>query len=235
VKFTVHPLLAIEHYIANLNSNGSANYPRYQLFNDYNFDTNTGHKINPQLLTIKDVDIPNYEDLHCLVQNTVEHFKTEIGVRKLSGKQVSPWLETVGQAIRNMDDKLLCDDHLRAVCKLVSFYLYDQDLINTANSLHLDSIKEDESFSKKFHDLSFIKNMHSSTQRQKDTKGYLFATKSNHLLQVNIRDSGFSSAVDTILAMNKNKVSLDINAGSRIMYNNNFGYLVSYGINEVTA
>jgi hypothetical protein len=237
--FKVHPLIAFEHYIATQNHNNAVNFPRYQLFSDAAYfltdEDSTNSIVNPEVLKIQDVHVPNYEELRSLVNDALEHYKMEITSRRLMGVTISEWLEKVSLGIKEMEHNRLPGYLTSTVCKLVPFYQFEKDIIDTANALHLKSINGPVNAHKQFNDLTFIKNVYPRTQMHKDALGYLFVTNNNHLLQVNIRDTGFRSAIDTVLKLNNNKVSLDLSFKSRIMYNSNFGYLVSDRIEGVTA
>lgn len=239
-QFRVHPLVAIEHYIAERNTNNSEMYPRYELFaNEFmvNHEQEPYAPINTHLMTITRDDIPNYEELQELVNDTVEHFRTECTMIKLQGEYVSEWLETVMSATKDMDNRQLHPDHLKPICKLVPFYLFDKQIINASNALHLDSVTDlvtGRVEHKCFKGLKLLYTKHPQNASDKDRLAYFFQTKKNHMLQVNVNNLALRSAIDTILKLNST-IDLDISFKKRTMYANNFSYMVSQHIQGVSA
>ena len=242
--FNVHPLIAFEHYISTLNHTGKEDYPRFELFeNSYEFGMvpKAAYFANPKtfikrpVADVKRDDIPNYDELKVMVDQTVNHFRSEIAVRKIIGKHVSPWMESVAHALNDMDRKRLHSDHMLAVCKLVPFYKYDKDLFDTASDLNLSSFKEEETFTTNFKNLRFIKKVYPKSAKKKGSTEYMFATRTNHMMLINVHDAGFCSSIDTILQLNDNKISIDTYVNSRIMYSNDFGYLTGRNIIKVEA
>jgi hypothetical protein len=230
-EFCVHPLVAMEHFIKDRNVNNISDYPRFELFSEtlFGMDNEPSYPINMHLTRIKDVDIPNYDELRDHVMGAVEHFRLELAMAKLQDAYISDWLATVGIAISDMDHRKLFPDHLSAVCKLVPFYEFEQEICKLSNLC--DNLKDTGMVSKTFKNLRLLAILTPQTRHDKGKKAYFFRTTSGHLLRVDF-DPVMSSAVDTILRL-RQTISLDILAKSRIMYSSNFTYLVANKINSI--
>lgn len=239
--FAVHPLIAIEHFIAERNVNNFEHYPRAELFSDDNFmvrEREIYFPINPHLMTISESKIPNYAELKQLVDDTVEYFRTEYTMMQLQSEFTSDWITTVMSAIKAMDRNRLNPDHLRAICKLVPFYQFSKKIMDTSDGLHIDSVKDLETGHyafKLFRNLEFLYKKYPDNSRSSNTMAYFFLTRTNHLLQVNVEDIALRTAIDTILKLNNNRVSLDISFKKRTIYSSNFSYMISQKIQEVSA
>lgn len=236
LQFCVHPLIAIEHYIALKNDTDLNNdeYPRYELFDDiyFSFGANrdTGG-VNSTLMKIKDVDIPNYEELRELVNKTVEHYRTEFAMQALHGAHTSEWSKNTAKVLHDMDQYRIDPNDLQLICKLVPFYNFESQIAEM--SQHCKSLVDANAgnIRKKFKKLTFIKKLKPQTRRDRGRTAYFFRTQSGHLLRVDL-DHNMSSAVDTILNLS-DTFSIDINVKPRTMYSENFTYFVANQINEV--
>lgn len=229
-QFQVHPLVAIEHFIAERNVNNVDHYPRFELFSDDCYGENPHRTIKE----MRAADIPNYVELQSLVNEAIEYFRTECVMIKLQNEYVSDWLDTVMTALNDMDQKRLNNDHLKAVCKLVPFYLFNKKIMTASDSLHLNSVRDIETGKtefKKFKRLKLIYKQHLHNAANRDQLAYFFQTQSNHLLQVNVRELSLRS---TILKLSYT-IDLDISFRKRTMYSSNFSYMVSQNIQEVSA
>lgn len=236
LQFRVHPLIAIEHFIALKNDTSLTNdeYPRYELFDDvyFSFGANKDTEgVNPELINIKDVDIPNYEELRELVNKTVEHYRTEFTMQTLQGAYISEWSKNTAKALHYMDKHCLDPSNLNLVCKLVPFYKFESQIAEM--SQHYKSLVDANAgnINKKFKKLTFIKKLKPQTRRDRGRTAYFFRTQTRHLLRVDL-DYNMSSAVDTILNLSET-FSIDINVKPRTMYSENFTYFVANQINEV--
>jgi hypothetical protein len=227
--FCVHPLIAIEHFINERNELNIPNYPRHELFSTAHFlyDSEPAEDI-PK---IKDVDIPNYEDLRDKVNEVIEWFRTEYTLQKLSGAETSEWQDKVLLALKHMDSKKLFKQDLRAICKLVPFFDFNQEVLNLADKC--DSAKNASTQRLTFKGLHLLNILQPQHQQKRGQKAHFFRTSTNHLLRVDF-DSLTSSAVHTILDLNQT-INLDITVNPRIIYTNNFTYFTTYKIHSIGA
>ena len=234
LQFRVHPLIAIEHFIASSNESKLSNdeYPRYELFDEayHTFGANKDTEgVNPGLINIKDVDIPNYEELRDLVNETVNFFRTEFAMQSLQGVHRSEWNIKVAKTLDDIDRHTLNPLDLQFICKLVPFYKFNREIAEMSN--HCKSVSDYTVFSKKFKNLVFIKKLKPQTARDRGRTAYFFRTQSGHLLRVDLEHT-MCSAIDTILNLSET-FSIDISAKTRTMYSENFTYFVANRINEV--
>lgn len=236
LQFCVHPLIAIEHFIALKNDTSLSNdeYPRYELFDVHYADFGANREnggVNSTLIKIKDVDIPNYEELRELVNKTIEHYRTEFAMQALQGAHTSEWSKNTAKALHDMDQYRIDPNDLQLICKLVPFYKFESQIAEM--SQHCKSLKDANAgnIQKKFKKLTFIKKLKPQTRSDRGRTAYFFRTRSGHLLRVDL-DHNMSSAVDVILNLS-NTFSIDINVKPRTMYSENFTYFVANQINEV--
>ena len=238
VGFRVHPLLAIEHFIAERNTNNLDNYPRYELFMDhFGSQTDEIYPLNPQLLNIRDVDVPNYEDINALITNTVEYWRTEFSVKKLNDIDLSEWEHQVAEALTQMDQRKLHPDLLAVVCKLVPFYQSNMQILKLAEIFASVDTSKVEPWGETLenNELKFIHRERIQTRHNNGCFAYFFCTENNEVVRVVANRRDLHTAIDTILRLNRNKIKLDIHVKPRTMYSNNFTYWVAHRIDGVSA
>lgn len=235
VSFNVHPLIAIEHFVAMRSIVNHDLYPRVDLFTTRmipctlklcsdHFEPET--EINSQLIEITKSDINNYQELHESVTNAVDYFKNEITVRKLCGGYLSQWMRLLCDAFNDMDRGRLRFNQLQIVCKLIPFYNFDSKLLEIAENC--ETVEDDmlRSGITTFKNLKLINCLKPVTKGTKDMMAYLFETQEGNLLRVDL-DPVLESAVHTIMKLNSGKITLDIDTGSRRIYSENMRYYVS--------
>ncbi len=233
IRFNIHPLIAMEYYVAQRSIVSRDHYPRCDLFDNprplfeiTDFPGDCRAKINDRLASITKDNIDNYQDLHDLVMSAVAHFRNEIALRKLVGGYESPWLQIINHALVDMDKGMLRHDQLPAVCKLIPFYNFDVKLAEIAQGC--DSIVATDGYFT-FKNLEFIDSLVPVTKNTAGLSACFFRTENNNLLRVDL-DTVQRSAVDTILELNDQQIRLDIKAGSRTMYVEDLCYYASKNI-----
>lgn len=237
IGFRVHPLVAIEQFLAERNPGKYSNYPRYELFMDHFSNENDAmYPMNPQLLNIRDVDVPNYEDLKTLIDQTVEYWRTEFSMKKLNNVALSQWEQTVAEALTQMDQRKLHPDLLTAVCKLVPFYQFNKQILTLSEIFpSADPNGDTPSQLLENNELKFVHRERVITKNQSGSFAYFFCTENSELVRVDADRRDIQTALQTVLRLNNNKVKLDIYVKPRTIYSSNFTYWVAPNIHGVSA
>lgn len=230
--FKIHPLVAIEHFIAERAAGDPDSYPRYELFQNQHFFNEAEGYVNNYLCRIKDFEIPNYEEFRDCVLEAVDYYRTEITMCTLQGQKLSDWLTKLSTAIVDMDQKKLHSDHLLIVNKLVPFYNFDTQVANMAKNC--ESVKLGmQNDPIKLKNLELLGTLKPQTRNQKGAVAHFFKTEQGHLLRADMWNA-LPSAVETILKMN-NSIDLTINYYCRTIYSENFNYIVANNIHSVSV
>jgi hypothetical protein len=236
VGFRVHPLIAIEHFLYERNALKLEHYPRYELFMDHFSNENDAtYPLNPQLLNIRDVDVPDYEDLKSLVSETVEFWRTEFAMKSLNNVQLTEWETKVAEALTQMDKRQLHPDLLAIVCKLVPFYQSNMQIAKLGEIFKSANPDRDDLVIDAQGNVKLAHKERTITKNGNGGMAYFFGTEKGELVCVNVDRRDLQTAIDTILQLNNNKIKLDISIRPRTMYSNNFTYWVAPKIYGVSA